>query len=89
MASALGSLRLVELAPIAGCFWQGIHRAICEIFLIILAYIRDGVVGSIITADYITHLRNILRIVLGDIDGVSVFWVSVVWLIAGTVAAIS
>lgn len=44
---------VVELAPVAGCFRQGTHRAIREVVLIVLVYIRDGVVGSIIAANHI------------------------------------
>ena len=62
-------LRLVELAPVAGGFWKRTYRAVREVILVVPAYVRDGVVGPVITADHIACLGDVRRTVLRDIDG--------------------
>ena len=64
----LGQLRLVKLAPVAGGGGQGTDRAIREVVLIVPAHVCDGIVSSIVAANYITRLGDVLRTILWDIN---------------------
>ncbi len=59
----LWQLWLVEIAPVAGSSGQGSGRPVCKEILVVSTHIYDGIVDSIITADYVACLGDVLAAV--------------------------
>ena len=59
----LWQLWLVEIAPVAGSSGQGSGRPVCKEILVVSTHIYDGIVDSIITADHVACLGDVLAAV--------------------------